>query len=521
MKIPDRPFAPIPVLWLEPIQSDLLRFLEEAHAAALANPELLDLVDKDLDAHGLAKKALRIADKCWVQARQLHLGSLLGQPVPIDPGTLRLGPGRPRTPAYLVYMALLLRGFCGEGYKARGAERLRHESITLAVLCANMYLRMPKPSTLTELVNAVSVETRERILDAQLALVLGLGLDDFLRFLQDSTHVESNSAWPTESGLLVALLERLLRLGARLPKLGLPELVLPEARKLFLKMRELDRELDLAGEGREAKHKRPKRYRKLLRLARKAVGLLQPALAQVLDAFKASDLRPSIKARAQRVMDRLQDDLAAFQKVIETCTARVLEQREVPAKDKVLSVSDPDASMILKGQRKPVLGYRPQLARSGSGFITGLFLPRGNAADAPQLEPMVRTVIARTGVVPEVASVDDGYASQKGFIALKKTLGIRVVSINGAKGKALLDKLELDWNDEKLAEARDLRSAIESLMFTLKQGFDFGEAARRGLRQVLAELLEKALAYNLCHLVRVKARLAERDAEPEDLDAAA
>jgi IS5 family transposase len=519
MKIPAQPFAAVPLLLLTTVESDLLLFLKQANEIVESFPELLDRIDKDLEAHGLRKKALRLQDREWLQDRSLPLDGQPLEPVVIDPAKLTLGFGRPRTPAYLVYLALLLRGFCGEGFKAVSAKMLQHESVNLAVLCANLYLRRPRPSTLTELVNAVTNETRERILDAQLALVLGLGLDDFLAFLQDSTHVQSNSAWPTESGLLVALLERMLRLGDSLPKLGLPKLDLPKAKALFLKMRDGDRELDLAGESREAKRKRYPRYRKLLRQAKAAVKLLQPALAELLRAFESLDLRPSLKVRAQRVLTRLQDDLAALQKVIETCTARVLEERQVPVKDKVLSVSDPDASMILKGQREPVLGYRPQLARSREGFITGLFLPRGNAADAPQLEPMVRAVIARTGVVPEVASVDDGYASQRGFQALHETLGIKVVSINGAKGKALTKRA--DWNSEQYAEARDLRSAIESLMFTLKQGFDFGEAARRGLYQVHAELLEKVLAYNLCHLTRVKARRAGLDSDEEPLEAAA
>ena len=37
-----------------------------------------------------------------------------------------------------------------------------------------------------------------------------------------------------------------------------------------------------------------------------------------------------------------------------------------------------------------MVGYRPQLARSGSGFVTGLVLPRGNAADSRHLVAMVK-----------------------------------------------------------------------------------------------------------------------------------
>ena len=45
-------------------------------------------------------------------------------------------------------------------------------------------------------------------------------------------------------------------------------------------------------------------------------------------------------------------------------------------------------------------------------------------------------------------------------------------------------------------------------MFTLKHGFDFGEVARRGLSAVHAELMEKALAYNICVTVRLRKAVA-------------
>jgi hypothetical protein len=43
-------------------------------------------------------------------------------------------------------------------------------------------------------------------------------------------------------------------------------------------------------------------------------------------------------------------------------------------------------------------------------------------------------------------------------------------------------------------------------MFTLKACFAFGEPRRRTRANVLAELLEKTLAYNVCQLLRVRER---------------
>ena len=99
-----------------------------------------------------------------------------------------------------------------------------------------------------------------------------------------------------------------------------------------------------------------------------------------------------------------------------------------------------------------------------------------------------------------------------------RRLGVQVLSINGAKGRALT--AQADWNSDDYAGARDFRSAVESLMFTLKQGFNFGEVARRGLAAVHGELLEKALAYNVCRMATMR-RLAVTEERDDDVPAEA
>ena len=172
--------------------------------------------------------------------------------------------------------------------------------------------------------------------------------------------------------------------------------------------------------------------------------------------------------------------------------------------EKIVSLSDSDASFIVKGGWNSVVGYRPQLARSGSGFVTALMLPLGNAADSPHLVPMRKQQITNTGVIPSMASVDDGYSSQQGR---EEGLGVKVVSIGGAKGKKIIEAQQ--WKSQPYRQARAERSAIESLVFTLKDGFEFGEMARRTQENVLAEMLEKVLAYNISQIIRVRKKLSE------------
>src|SRR5271154_201638 len=244
MNIPTTPFDAVPLLFLAAADSDLLLFLREAHGLLAGCPSLLERAEADLDAHGCSKKALRLADAAWRAEHTAPLPGFAIEPVVVDPAQLKLRQGRPRTPAYVVLMALLLRGYFGAGFKFCDAATMGQESISLHVLFTNLGLKMPRPSTLTELVNAITNETRQCILDAQVAQVMRIGWDDFSTMLQDSTHVEGNTAWPTDSRLMVALVTRVLRVGAALPRVHLPAFASPKAQGHLAAIRMLDREID-------------------------------------------------------------------------------------------------------------------------------------------------------------------------------------------------------------------------------------------------------------------------------------
>lgn len=508
--VPVDPFAPVPLLFLDVApDSEFFAFLQEAHRLVAENPTILDAIDADLDLHGQHKKALRIQDAQWIEAQSQPLPTLDHIPTTVAEESLVLNMGRPRTPAYVVYLFLVGRGFIG-GFKSSDATTLMLESVTLRVFLTNQNLVLPGRSTLTELVNAVSAGTREKILDAQLRGVLREGLDDYKKLTQDSTAVEGNVLWPTDSRLMVDLVARLWRRGGKLDVVGLSNFEEPQIAKVLGQMSSFDREISL-GSGSKKPHKRRCLYKKLLKKAHLAADLLTPQLERTLQALQELDVLPSQRARAARLAEWLKTDLENLQRVVQCCEARVLRDEKVPVDEKVLSVSDPDVGFIAKGGREPVVGYKPQLARSGNGFITGLIVPRGNASDSCQLVPMFEQVAERTGVIPEIVSVDDGYSSIKSR-AILKTRGVKIVSISGSKGKKITP--DEDWDSEVYTTARDNRSAVESLMFTIKNGFDFGRVARRGLENVRAELLEKVLAYNFCRIAACRrARITREESQ--------
>jgi hypothetical protein len=262
----------------------------------------------------------------------------------------------------------------------------------------------------------------------------------------------------------------------------------------------------LQGKGR-AEAKRRKLYFQLLRRVRR----LRKRLLRDLESVRRNlegrvDLPPSRRLMGQEVLSLIADDLAALEQAANVCERRIMGQEKVPVAEKIISLSDSDASFIVKGGWNTIVGYRPQLARSGRGFVTGLLLPRGNAADSRHLVAMVKEQITNTGVIPSMASADDGYSSQQGREEAL-LLGLKVVSISGAKGKQIIESQQ--WNSGPYRQARAERSAMESLVFTLKKSFEFGEMVRRTHQNVLAEMLEKVLAYNISQLIRVRKKLLE------------
>jgi hypothetical protein len=172
----------------------------------------------------------------------------------------------------------------------------------------------------------------------------------------------------------------------------------------------------------------------------------------------------------------------------------------------VPSLSGLTAAFIGKSGRPAVVGYRPQLVRSGNGLVVHLETPEGNAADSPQLVPCINAAIQRTGRCPREVPVDDGYSSADGRQALLER-GIEVVSTSGSKGRRITPPE--DWDSLEYEVGRNDRSSVESLMFSLKFTADLGVLRRRGIQAVRRELLEKVIAYNLARIMVLRREKAE------------
>ena len=79
-------------------------------------------------------------------------------------------------------------------------------------------------------------------------------------------------------------------------------------------------------------------------------------------------------------------------------------------------------------------------------------------------------------------------------------LGVKDVSFSGAVGKKILGNKQ--WEEKIYSDARRDRSAVESLIFSLKYIVHFGKLKRRGIKEVKCEMFGKIIAYNYLHKIR-------------------
>jgi len=497
---------PVGNLFLPVPDTDFGDFLDEVNTLSRFVPKIIEAIEKDLDVNARDKKKLRLEDRKFFEGQTSDLPDLYVEEAELLADELKIGVGRPRMPAELVYLFLMIRGFLGGSLASKTSKRFLRESISLYAYLDNRGFTMPGVTTILENINLVSLKTLDLIFDEQIKFVLKEDLDDFLKLTIDSTSVKANSCWPTDARILTGLLTRVNRMGQKLHVFGLKEFCRGCIPRWLKEMDKLEFQICLTAGKANSNGKLRKHYRQLLRRGRKAANALTVELNRFEQGLLMETLPPSRRALLQGVLDQIKTDLADANRVIEYANDRVFHDKTLPSTEKVLSLSDGSAAYIKKGSRSPVIGYKPQLVRSDNGFVTSLIVPEGNAADSIELVPAIRESIKRTGVIAELVSTDDGYASAKGR---DEVLGMKVkaISISGAKGKKLTD--DEDWQSETFRDARRDRSAVESLMFTIKDGFEFGELGRRGIEAVRSELMEKVLAYNCCRIILMRKRRRE------------
>lgn len=302
----------------------------------------------------------------------------------------------------------------------------------------------------------------------------------------DSTVVPAAIHPPTDSALLVdgiRVLLRLLRRAEHLAGFTAYHRHLKRAKR---------RLLEIQHSAPAATRRRRTAYRDLLTLAQATVEYATCALAHV------EDLAPEMTRPIQRLQQQLAHYEPLVRQVIAQTERRVLHGEPVPATEKVVSLFEPHADVIVKDRRETLYGHKIFLTGGPSGLILDCVIPKGNPADATWAVPMLQRQQRLYGRPPRQASLDGGFASRANLTAAKQ-LGVADVCFAKRRGLAVLDMVKSSWVYRKL---RAFRAGIESGISLLKRAFGLDRCIWKGARGFVAYVRLGVLAANLLTLAR-------------------
>jgi IS5 family transposase len=301
----------------------------------------------------------------------------------------------------------------------------------------------------------------------------------------DSTVTQALMHAPTDSSLLwdaVRLMVRLLKQVSALP--GAPSICWRNHRRLAKKRA-------LAIQYSRGKAQKEKLYRELIAATRSTATALEQA---------AQRLATGATIEVELWLAQARHYLPLIERIIVQAERRVLEGEAVPSGEKLVSLFETHADIIVKGGREVHYGHKLNLTSGKSGLILDVVIEAGNPADAERFLPMLERHIARQGTPPRQTATDGGYASLDN-LKQAKALGVQDVAFHKKRALTIDAMVKSRWVYRKL---KNFRAGIEANISCLKRAFGLARCTWRGLGHFKAYVWSSVVAYNLALFVRLK-----------------
>jgi IS5 family transposase len=343
----------------------------------------------------------------------------------------------------------------------------------------------PKKSVLHQTISALRPQTWEAVNQALLVSAQQEKLESGATVRIDSTVSAALMHPPSDSTLLwdaVRVMTRLLRRAGRLPEA--PAMRWRDRRRLAKKRA---RAIDYS----RGKAKKRVLYRELIAAVQATRAELQTV---------AEGLPETVGMAAERWRAGVNHYLPLIARIIDQSERRVLNGEAVPAGEKLVSLFEPHADIIVKGGREVQYGHKLNLATGKSGLILDVVVEAGNPADAERFLPMLDRQIARRGAPPRQTAADGGYASRDN-LKQAKARGVQDVAFHKKCGIAVADMVKSQWVYRRL---RNFRAGIEANISVFKRAYGGARCIWRGLDHFKAYIWSAVVAHNLMLFARLK-----------------
>ena len=410
--------------------------------------------------------------------------------------------------AHRALLGLVAEDLCRDGVRATGRQGLPAEAVLRCALLKQhrqlsyeelafhledsasfrAFARLPcawspKKSVLQKTISAIRAETWEAINRTLLASTRQEKLEDGRVVRLDSTVTAALMHEPSDSSLLWDAVRVMVRLLQEADTLGAGRGWRNHCRAAKKRWRAIQHT--------RSQPQRVELYRALINLTRATLAYLHGA---------ATELAPARSPAVALWQAKVCHYRPLVERIIAQTERRVLAGEAVPARDKLVSLFEPHADIIVKGSRDVDYGHKLNLTAGRSGLILDLVIEAGNPADRERLLPMLERHIAVWGAAPRQAAADGGYASRDD-LAQAKAFGVRDMAFHKKSGLKVEDMVRSHWVYRKL---RNFRAGIEAGISCLKRAYGLARCTWRGLAHFKAYVWSAVVAYNLALLARLR-----------------
>lgn len=339
----------------------------------------------------------------------------------------------------------------------------------------------PRFQTLQDNVKRIRPQTWEAIHRVLIRFAQREGIERGETIRADTTVVEANIHEPADSALLwdgVRVMTRILR---RMAKQR------PSLRKAFPDRRRSVKRRAYAIKFHRRSIDLVASYRSMIRATEEVCAAAWNVVEKVADVEALAALREELVAV-----------LPLVERVIDQSRRRVLEGERVPANEKIVSIFEPHADILVKDNRATYYGHKVCLTGGKSSLILDCVIEEGNPTDSTLLERTIERHTDLFGKAPRQVAMDGGFAS-KNNVARAKAFGVEDMAFNKKSGLEIHEMVRSAWVFRRL---RDFRSGIEGVISTLKRAFQMSRCTWRGAESFKAYVWASVTSFNLIAMAR-------------------
>ncbi len=379
--------------------------------------------------------------------------------------------GRPSTTAEVVLRMLLLKHMRGWSYA--DVTREVRANLVYREFTGVGGGKVPDDKTMSRLARQLGPEAIEKLHRRTVAIAREKEVITGRRMRVDTTVVETNIHYPTDSTLMgdgVRVLTRVMKKVAAAAGDAGPKF---RDRSRSVKRRVLEIAYAARNKSEKGQQKMQAAYRKLLEATSRVVGQ-----AKKFSGAIAAQLPQDGQATLHKAQQQLDEMIPRVQQVVQQARERVLGGN-TRASNKILSVFEPDTEVIRKGKAsKPTeFGKAVKIQEAENQIVIHYEVFDERPADSDLLTPSIEKHQELLDRVPDLVAADAGFFSAANEAAAKE-LGVKQVAVPSRSTKS--EKRRQEQKKRWFKDAQKWRTGCEGRISVLKRRHGLNRSRYKG-----------------------------------------